>query len=172
MTLETIIQFILNPVLPFNFLILKLVFIILSLSLAGFIIFALIKTDWLHQLMIWDWMEFLTYKFHGLAAINKRWAKIKEKSRTSEAEARLAIVEADNLLNEILTRMGFKGKVLEERLDVLTPDILENLEQVKKVNAIRLNIVRDPNYYLDLASAHKALEVYEKALESLQVIQN
>lgn len=170
MTLETIVQFILNPVFPINFLILKFVFIILSLLLTGFIIFALIKTDWLHQLMIWDWMEFLTYKFHGLAAINKRWAKIKEKSRTNEAEARLAIIEADNLLNEILTKMGFKGQNLKERLVLITSDILENLEQVEKVNAIRLNIVRDPNYYLDLASAHKVLEVYEKALENLQVI--
>jgi hypothetical protein len=170
MTLETIIQFILNPVLSVNFLILKFIFIVLSMLLTGFIIFALIKTDWLHQLMIWDWMEFLTYKFHGLAVINKRWAKIKEKSKTSEAEAGLAIIEADNLLNEILTKMGFKGNVLKERLEILTPDILENLEQVKKVNAIRLSIVRDPNYYLDLASAHKALEVYQKALENLQVI--
>ena len=170
MILETIIQFILDPSLFGNFLILKFVFILLSLLLTGFIIFALIKTDWIHQLMIWDWMEFLTYRHHGLAAIDKRWAKIKERSRINEAEARLAIIEADTLLDEILTRMGFKGQVLKEKLEVLTPDILENLEQVKKVNEIRLRIIQDPNYHLDLVSAHKTLDIYEKALKNLQVL--
>lgn len=170
MNLENIIQFFLNPSFSDSFLILKLVFVVLSLLLTGFIIFALIKTDWLHQLMIWDWMEFLTYKHHGLAVINKKWAKIKEKSRISGAEARLAIIEADALLDETLTRMGFRAETLKERLEALTPDILENLEQVKKVHAIRLNIVRDPSYHLELASAHQVLDVYEKALKNLQVL--
>ena len=170
MALETIIQFILNPVLSGNLLILKLVFIILSLLFLLFIIFALIKTDWIHQLMIWDWMEFLTYKYHGMAAINKRWAKIREKSRTSEAEARLAIIEADNLLNEILIKMGFAGKVLKERLDPMTPDILENIKQVKKAHQIRLKMVDNPDYHLDLELAHKTLQVYEETLENLQVL--
>ncbi len=167
---ETIIQFILDPTLSSNFLILKLVFIIFSLLLIGFIIFASIKTDFLHQLMIWDWMEFLTYRHHGLAAINQKWAKIKGKSRTSEAEARLAVIEADTLLEDTLKRMGFKGQVLKERLEILTVDILENVEQVKKANEIRQKLVDDPNYHLDLDSAYKVLDVYEKALENLQVL--
>ncbi len=170
MALETIIQFILNPALSGNLLILKLVFIILSLFFTLFIIFALIKTDWLHQLMLWDWMEFLTYKFHGLATVNKRWAKIRGKSRISEAEARLAVIEADNLLNEILIKMGFSGKVLKERLEPMTPDILENIKQVKKAHQIRLNMVANPDYHLDSASALKVLQVYEEALENLQVL--
>ena len=170
MNLENIVQLILNPTFSDSFLILKFVFVLLSLLLTGFIIFALIKTDWLHQLMIWDWMEFLTYKFHGLAVINKKWAKIKRKSQTSGAEARLAIIEADALLDEILKRMGFRAETLKERLEILTPDILENLEQVKKVHTIRLNIVRDPSYHLDSASAHQVLDVYEKALKNLQVL--
>lgn len=170
MALETIIQFIFNPVLSGNLLILKLVFIILSLFFILFIIFALIKTDWLHQLMIWDWMEFLTYKYHGLSTVNKRWAKIREKSRVSEAETRLAIVEADNLLNEILTRMGFKGQNLKERLVPMTPDILENINQVKKAHQIRLNMVANPDYHLDPAAARNVLKVYEEALENLQVL--
>ncbi len=170
MNLENIIQLLLNPTFSDSFLILKFVFVLFSLLLTGFIIFALIKTDWLHQLMIWDWMEFLTYKHHGLAVINKKWAKIKEKSQASEAEARLAIIEADALLDGILKRMGFKAETLKEMLEVLTPDILENLEQVKKAHTIRLNIVRDPSYHLDLTSAHQVLDVYEKALKSLQVL--
>lgn len=167
---EEIIQFILDPSFFGSFLILKLVFIILSLLLTGFIIFALIKTDWLHQLMIWDWMEFLTYRHHGLATINKKWKKIREKSRTSEAEARLAVIEADTLLEDTLKRMGFKGQFLKERLETLTVDILENVKQVKRANEIRQKLVDDPSYYLDLESAHKVLDVYEKALENLQVL--
>ncbi|XOB42499.1 MAG: hypothetical protein ACKKMP_00360 [Candidatus Nealsonbacteria bacterium] len=170
MALETIIQFILNPALSGNLLILKLVFIILSLLFILFIIFALIKTDWVHQLMIWDWMEFLTYKYHGLATVKKRWVKVREKSRISEAETRLAIVEADNLLNEILIRMGFKGQSLKERLDPMAPDILENIEQVKKAHQVRLNMVANPDYHLDPVAARKILQVYEEALENLQVL--
>lgn len=170
MTPDIIIQFILNPTLTGNLLILKLVFIIISLLFTGFIIFALIRTDFLHHLMLWDWMEFLTYRHHGLATINKRWKKIREKSRTSEAEARLAVVEADTLLEDTLKRMGFGGQVLRERLDVLTVDILENVEQVKKANEIRHKLVDDPNYHLDMDSAHEVLDVYEKALRNLQVL--
>jgi len=87
-----------------------------------------------------------------------------------ESEAKLALIEADALLDETLKRLGYPGESLGERLEKLTVDILPNLEEIQKIHKIRNNIIHDPTYKLNLEEAKKALVIYEKALINLDVL--
>jgi len=117
-----------------------------------------------------DMTEFLTYRPYGVKKIVKIWSKIKGRLESgSESEYKLAVIEADSILNDILERMGFKGETLGNRLKQVTTAILPSIEEVGEAHKIRNNIVHDPDYKLTLDQTQKALEIYERALRDLQV---
>ena len=171
MPTEKIISFVFNPDFSGWLLALKIMFIIFSLVFSGFIIFVLIKTTWLKRMIIWDLQEFLTYRPFGVTKLAGKWKKIKKRLKSGrESEAKLAVIEADSMLDGILDRMGFGGRTLAERLDKLTAVSLSNIEEVRQAHQIRNNIVHDPAYRLELEEAEKVILAYEKALTDLQAL--
>ena len=87
-----------------------------------------------------------------------------------ESEHKLAVIEADSMLDNILKRMGFGGESLGERLEKLTVASLPNIEDAKEAHKIRSNIIHDPAYKLSLDEAKRIIEIYEKALTDLQAL--
>ncbi len=171
LTWEKIIQFIIAPQFSGWLLALKVFFIILSLFLIGFIIFVLVKTTWLKRLVIWDLHEFLTHRPFESRKTDKEWQKIKAKlAAEMESEWKLAVIEADKMVDSVLSQIGFKGANLSERLKEITAAYLPSIEEVKEAYKIRSNIIHDPTYKLSLEEAKKVLAIYEKALVDLHVL--
>ena len=170
-TIEEVFFFFLNPTFPGWLQILKIILMSVGLFFAGFIIFALVRTSWLKRLIIWDWKEFLTYRPHGLRKVEKDWQKIRIRLETEiDSEYKLAVIEADSMLNEILKGLGFGGETLGERLEKVTTASLPNLEEVRGAHKIRNNIIHDPDYRLSLDEAKRVITIYEKALTDLQAL--
>jgi len=150
---------------------LKILFIIFSLISLGFIIFFLLKSSWLKYFVIYDLFEFLTYQSYKSKVITKQWKKIKKRLETDlEAEYKLALIEADSLLDEVFKKKGFEGDTLAEKLKKINIDILPNLEEIWQAHKIRNNIVHDPDYQLSFDEAKRTISIYEKALIDLEVI--
>lgn len=171
LTPEKIIQFLINPQFSGCLLVIKIIFIVLSLIFLGIIIFALVRTKWLGRMIIWDLREFFSYRPFMLRKTEKEWRKIKTRLETEmESENKLAIIEADKMMDDILSQMGFKGRDLSEKLEKLTGESLPNIEEVKKVHKIRNDIIHDPTYKLSVEETKKALLVYEKALTDLHAL--
>ena len=166
---ENLISFLISP--PSNewMIIIRIIFIIASLSLFGFIVFALLKTSWLKYIFLQDAAEILTYRPFGVRKIEKNWRKVAARLDTgSEPEYKLAVIESDNIMNEILKRMGYSGESLGERLEKLTAATLPNIEEIKDAHKVRNDIVHDPNYKLSLEQAKKTLGIFEKAFRDLE----
>ena len=87
-----------------------------------------------------------------------------------ESEYKLAIIEADSILDEILKRMGYMGDSLGERLEKLTSASLPSLDEVKDAHKVRNNIVHDPDYKMTLDEARITIASFEKALVDLQAL--
>lgn len=171
LALGEIFQFIILPQFTGWLLVVRIIFILISLLFLGFIIFALIKTFWLKRLIIWDLQEFLTYRHFGLRKIEREWKKIKDRLETeTESEWKLAVIEADKLMDGILKRMEFGGANLGERLENLTAVSLPNIEEVKEAHRIRNDIIYDPSYQLSLEEAKRIIAIYEKALTDLHAL--
>ncbi|MCJ7787023.1 hypothetical protein MUP06_02330 [Patescibacteria group bacterium] len=154
---------------PEILLLLKIICIVIFLFFLVIIFRSLRKSSWLKYRLFQDMVEFLTYQPYGVKKIAKIWSKIKERLESgSESEYKLAVIEADSMLSDILERMGFKGETLGNRLKQVTTDILPSIEETWEAHKIRNNIVHDPDYKLTLDQAQKALEIYEQALRDLQ----
>jgi hypothetical protein len=164
-------QYLDSPTIQGIIFVLRIIFIAISALLLGFIIFALFETSWLKRLIIWDFHEFITYRPYGVKKLYKQWQKIKAKlSSGLESDYKMAITEADSILEDVLKKMGFAGETLTERLEKVTEATINNLPDVIEVHKIRNSIVHDPDYKLALDEARFALETYEKALTNLQAL--
>ena len=171
LTLEKIIQFVLVPQFSGWLLVLKVFFVVLSLILIGVIIFTLIKSTWLKRMVIWDLYEFLSYRSFESRKIEKEWHKIKARlTAEMESERKLAVIEADKMIDHLLSQMDFEGANLGERLKKITVAYLPSIEEVKEAHKIRNNIIHDPTYKLSLEEAKKVLTICEKALIDLHVL--
>lgn len=168
---KDIVSLIINP--PFGKLIFvfKFFFIVISLILLGFIIFFLKKTSWLKARILQDLVEFITYKPFGTKKLIKQWLKIKERLETGlESEYKLAIIEAEAILDDVLKKMGYSEETFGEKLKQVSVDILPNIEEIWEAHKTRNNIVHDPDFKLNLDEAKKTISIYEKALTDLGVL--
>jgi hypothetical protein len=148
----------------------KIIFLLFALFFFIVIIYFLKKSTWFKRIFTQDFIEFFTFKPYGISKSAEAWKKIIARlDGGSEDEAKLAVVEADDLLNETLNRIGYrKEETLGEKLDDITPDIIPNLEEVQEAHKIRNNIIHDPDYRLGLEEAKKILGVYEKAIKGAE----
>lgn len=149
----------------------EILFLATALFFIVFIVFALIHTSWLKRLYLYDLQEFFRHRPFGARKVAKDWNKIKARLATGlEAEYKLAVLEADSVMDDVLKRMGFGGMSLGERLDKLTAVSLPNLDEVRLAHQTRNNIVHDPDYRLSLDEAKKTLAIFEKSLTDLQAL--
>ncbi len=136
-----------------------------------FIVFALIKSSYLRYLLWYDVKEFLTYRAFGVRKFTKQWeALVLRLEAGSQEEYKLALIEADNLLDEAMRRVGYAGQSLSEKLAKLSPVMLSNVKEAEEVHQMRDTIVHDPNFVLTLDQARKAMAVYEKSFQDLDLI--
>ncbi len=169
---DTIISFLTSQEVQQNLFGVKLGFLIFSgLLVLGIIILALFKTHYLQWRFFQDSFEFLTFRQFGARRMEGKWRKVLKRLETGlESEYKIAIVEADNMLNNSLNRMGYMGKTLGERLEKLASATMPNIDEVYQAHKLRNTIVRDPDYRLSQDDAKRTIDVYKKAFIDLQIL--
>lgn len=147
---------------------LKIFFVTLDTAAIVFIIYVLLKTDYLQKWFLRDWMEFFNYHSYAMRRVTKDWNKIVRRVKTnSETEFKLAVIEADLLFNEVLKRCGYAGKTLQEKLDKINPDMLSDIDGIRKADRVYQHLLRDSKYKLDYEQTKKIIKVFEKGLKDL-----
>jgi len=150
---------------------LKWVLGVFGILLVLFSVFVLGRTMWMKYAFLFDLTEFFTFRPYGLRRMIGKWQKIQVRLETAnEAEYKLAVIEADGMLNDILLRMGFRGETLGDRLKILTTAIIPNLDDVSHAHQTRNNVVHNPDYRLTLEEAQRTLAIYEAAFSNLDLI--
>ena len=169
--MQDLFSYIVSPELQKKIFFLKFLFLSISAVLAAFLLWALRKTEWLKYYFGQDLVEFKNFRAFEAVEFVKRWERAKKRLRKGwEPEAKLAIIEADQLLDELLKRMGYTGKNLEERLAQLDKKTFPNIDEIWQAHTIRNNIVHDPDYKLSLEKAKEIMKVYEKTFEKLEAL--
>lgn len=170
--LSKIFTFINSPELQETLFSVKIVFLAVSAIFVVFMIIILLRTHYLQWLFVQDWVEFLTHRPFGAKRITRGWDNILKRLDTGvESEYKLAVIEADDLMDTSLRRLGYTGATLDERLQKLTSATLPNLSQVLEAHKIRNNVVHNPDYRLSLDEAKKTLGIYEEAFKDLQILE-
>jgi len=164
------ISFLTNPPFQGFFLVLKIIFILAFLYFFVSIVYFIKKSHYIEWLYLEPLRDNLTRKDYGMKRIDSDWNKImKRLEGATEADYKLALIEADGMLDDVLKKLGYKGDSLGDRLKVITPEVISNLDDVWKAHNVRSCIVRDPNYQLTIEETKKVLAIYEKSFKDLDV---
>src|SRR3989344_6599403 len=100
--------------------------------------------------------------------IRKKWEKITEEIKSgSERDFRLAIIELDGLVDQILIAHGHPGEDMGERLKSIHPNELSNLNALWEAHKIRNLLAHEPDFHISANEAKKVTETYHQILEDL-----
>lgn len=106
------------------------------------------------------------------AIVMERWQSITAKAKGGTPDAnKVAIIDADKLVDDILKQLGLQGEHMADRLEKLSSDEVRSLDRIWRAHRLRNNLVHTPGFQLTLSEAKKALEDYEAFLKEVKVLQ-
>ncbi|MGA2417877.1 MAG: hypothetical protein ABSF55_01390 [Candidatus Staskawiczbacteria bacterium] len=146
----------------------KLVFVCFAMFFLAFVIYFMINSSWLQYKFLEDVTEFFSWQAFGSREMSKQWSKIKKRAESgAESDLKLAIIDADDFLGEVLDDRGYEGKDFQETINKAGRLIAPILNDVLKAHEARNSIVYDPDYKLSDDQAKKILATYEQAVNSI-----
>jgi len=103
--------------------------------------------------------------------MKKDWEKIHDRiEKNDEASLKLAIIEADNMLDDVLKRMGLEGKDMGERLEQLGSQQLKSYEGIVEAHRLRDLVVHQKDIIVTKEQVETAVASFEEALKELEVL--
>ena len=85
----------------------------------------------------------------------------------SEKEYKLAVVQADDLLYKTLEERGYEGESFEQLLKNAREKIIPIFSNILSAHSVRNSIIYEPDYKLDIETAKKIMDLYEKAIKNI-----
>lgn len=102
---------------------------------------------------------------------NLLWDSIQQHvASESQSEWKLAVIEADKLLDDLTVQQGFFGETLGERLKNADETLLRNLQDAWEAHKIRNRIAHETGYHLSRREAQRAIAMYERVFREFRVI--
>ena len=103
---------------------------------------------------------------------NERWSTIVEHiSSTKEGDWRIAIIEADSMLDKLTKDLGLIGNDLGDRLRNAPKGDFQTLDNAWEAHKIRNRIAHEGlNFQLQYRDAKKAIEMYESVFNEFGII--
>lgn len=143
---------------------------VLSLVFGGLIIFLIIKLQ-----IIDNWFKtagnFLLTQAFPKRHLNKSWQKILTRlSKSDEANLRLALIEADNLFDDLLKQMRLPGESMADRLRYIDSSQISNIDEIWRAHKLRNVMVHNHEYPITRNEMEFGVKAYEKALKELEFI--
>ncbi len=110
-------------------------------------------------------------KFAYSEPTDMRWVKIQDRLRRGdEVNLKLAVIEADNVMGELLKRMSLPGKDMAERLKQFEKHELRSIDLVWESHKLRNQIVHEPSFHITREEAERAVEGIGAALRELEYL--
>jgi len=146
--------------------------ILLIVFFISVIIWALAKSSWLEMYILSDAREFRKGSHIPLEKkAKKNWQKIKKRLRSNkEANWKLAVIEGEEIVEDLLLKIGYKAKDLRSRLLLADEVQIPNLRDLLEATETYEKILNDPDYKLSHEKAEKALNSFEEFLKYYQYL--
>jgi len=148
----------------------KIVFIFCSLFFFIFVVYFMMRSSWLHHKFVEEVSEFFSWQAYGQKELTKQLNRIKKRTESgAESDFKLAIIDADDLLEEVLEERGFDQESFEENIKRASRLIPTIYSEVLNAHEIRNLIVYNPDYKLTTEHAKRILGTYEAAINGIGV---
>lgn len=155
------------------FLFYKITVIILSVGLIGFIIYLY------NRLVILRANEAKLYYPEDIKIVtgtgdlrNAEWDKVlKNIESTNDSDWRLAILEADIMLNTLLDNMGLPGDTIGDKLKAVEKSDFTTVDKAWEAHKIRNQIAHEGStFLLSLHEAKRVIALYQAVFEEFRII--
>jgi hypothetical protein len=151
------------------FLVFKISAIAISAIMLYFIIFFLRHSKYLWNLDLYK--ETIRMSAAPKGKISKKWHEVLSRMNMPEETSRkMAIVEADILVDSVLKILGFSGETLNEKIEKITSIQLKSINDLKMAHAVRKDILYNPDYEVSPEIAKETIDRYEKVLREIDVL--
>lgn len=155
----------------FNFPSIKKVSIILSIIAGIGIIYTLIRIIQLKRKEVEEIKDIIPKEVSPEERHNRWSAIIKHLGSSNEVEWRMAIMEADNILDEIIKAIGVPGENLGERLKNIEPPDFNNLQNAWEAHKVRNRIAHEGmKFHITREEATRVINLYEKIFKEFKFI--
>lgn len=149
---------------------LMILFIIADALLITAFVYALIK-GWKYRPPIEIQDKVKKPRILRRAIFEERWRAIQKKASLASPDSlRMAVIEADSLVNDVLEQLGFEGKHMADRLANLNPEEYTTLNAILRAHRVRNDLVHTPAFFLSPEDAQKLLSDYEAFLKEVEAI--
>jgi len=96
------------------------------------------------------------------------WLKIFNRLNTDrEINYKLAIIEADKIVNRKLDDMGVLGRNLRDKMENIPSDIMGKLGKLEKARKVLDELLKDDSLTIKRETAREVIDIYQKAYSDL-----
>jgi hypothetical protein len=151
--------------------IIKWIFILISVALAYGFGYALYQSWHFHPKFKLEQEK--AQKIFTLrdAMMKERWEVIQKKFSLGTPEAvRIAVIEADALVDTALKSMGIEGEHLADRLSNLDSEEITTINRVWRAHRMRNDLVHTSGFVLAPEDAKLAMDDYEAFLKEIEML--
>lgn len=102
-----------------------------------------------------------------------RWAKILEQADSdSEQHWRLAILEADIMLNELLDLKGYKGDTMADKMKQVERGDFNSIDEAWEAHKVRNTIAHEgASFQINNRETRRVIALYEKVFKEFKIIE-
>lgn len=100
---------------------------------------------------------------------NERWERVEQyMASLNVSDWKIAILEADNILDDVIERMGYKGANLGERMKTIEASDFPYLEEAWQAHKMRNTIAhKGTDYELTRSEAEQTINIYHRVFKEL-----
>lgn len=105
------------------------------------------------------------------AVFKERWEEIVKKVDVGSVESiKLAIIEADKMVDDVLKRLGFEGQHMADRMEQIGEDECASLWKLWRAHRVRNNIVHTPGFVTTPEDAQRTIHDFAAFLKEVEVL--
>jgi len=154
------------------------IFVILAYIASAFLLFGIVyakfrihELEHIHEHQIEEEEEQYAHT-RSKGSKNKRWQDALVHGESDNPnDWRLAIIEADIMLEEILNSLGYSGLTIGDKLKQASPQFFKSLEDGWKAHKVRNEIAhRGSDFILTKRLAKEPLDQYRRVFEEFKVV--
>ncbi len=140
----------------------------LSVSVFGFVLYSYKLSNLLSGAQVNFKMKQVD---SNLSLRNERWERISGHIASDHPnDWRIAILEADVILDEILSKAGYTGDTVADKLKQVEKSDFLTIENAWEAHKVRNKIVHDAEFVLSRREADRVLDLYRSVFEEFHFI--
>lgn len=152
-------------------LLLQVLWTVLSLSFIVIIIVVYFKLKYLRLAQLRELASAVKVTAGDDKKENERWQKIvAQVNSDNPADWKIAIIEADKILDEMTLKMGYLGETIGERLKTVEASDFLTLDDAWEAHKARNNIAHKKDHNLNQREAKRIIELYERVFREFHYI--